>query len=99
MWANHDWYDIQPARMAGNPLQFAGGIGPEPFEAMADRLLQLFQHPSYLLVDGCPYFSIYELYRFVQGLGGLRQASLALERMRTKVRALGFPGIHINAVA
>lgn len=98
MWANHDWYDIQPAKMAGNALQFAGAIGAEPFEAMVDRLLQLFQHPSYLLVDGCPYFSIYELYRFVQGLGGTQQAALALNRMREKARALGFPDMHINAV-
>lgn len=98
MWANHDWYDIQPARMTGNLLQFAGAIGLEPFEAMVDRLLELFQHPSYLLVDGCPYFSIYELYRFVQGLGGVQQAALALEQMRKKVRALGFPDLHINAV-
>jgi hypothetical protein len=98
MWANHDWYDIQPAKMAGNLLQFAGSIGLEPFGAMVDRLLELFQHPSYLLVDGCPYFSIYELYRFVQGIGGVQQAALALKRMREKVRALGFPDMHINAV-
>lgn len=98
MWANHDWYDIQPAKMAGNTLQFMGAIGVEPFEAMVDRLLVLFQHPSYLLVDGCPYFSIYELFRFVQGLGGVQQAALALEQMRRKARALGFPDIHVNAV-
>lgn len=98
MWANHDWFDIQPARMANNPLLFAGAIGLKPFEAMVDRLLELFQHPSYLLVDGCPYFSIYETYRFVQGLGGVQQAALALKRMREKARALGFPDIHINAV-
>jgi len=98
MWANHDWYDIQPARMTGNLLQFTGAIGLEPFEAMVDRLLELFQHPSYLLVDGCPYFSIYELFRFVQGLGGVQEAALALEQMRIKVRALGFPDLHINAV-
>jgi Glycosyltransferase WbsX len=98
MWANHDWYDIQPAKMTGNLLQYEGTIGLEPFEAMVDRLLELFQHPSYLLVDGCPYFSIYELYRFVQGLGGAQQAALALKRMREKTRALGFPDMHINAV-
>jgi len=98
MWANHDWYDIQPAKMSGSPLQFAGGIGLNPFEAMVDRLLELFQHPSYMLVDGCPYFSIYELFRFVQGLGGVEQAALALEQMRKKTRALGFPDLHINAV-
>ncbi len=99
MWANHDWFDIQPAKMVGTPsLQFAGGIGVEPFEAMVDRLLELFQHPAYLLVNGCPYFSIYELYRFVQGLGGVQQAALALEQMRRKARVLGFPDIHINAI-
>jgi hypothetical protein len=99
MWANHDWFDIQPAKMVGAPpLQFAGAIASEPFEAMVDRLLELFQHHSYLLVNGCPYFSIYELYRFVQGLGGVKQAALALEQMRKKARALGFPDIHINAV-
>jgi hypothetical protein len=99
MWANHDWYDIQPAKMASPPtLQFAGAIGAVPFEAMVDRLLELFQHPSYLLVDGCPYFSIYELYRFVQGFGSVAEAALALEKMRAKARALGFPNIHVNAI-
>jgi hypothetical protein len=99
MWANHDWFDIQPAKMAGEPiLQYAGAIGAEPFEAMVDRLLKLFQHRSYLLVDGCPYFSIYELYRFIQGFGGVAQAALALDKMRGKARALGFPNVHVNAV-
>jgi hypothetical protein len=99
MWANHDWFDIHPAKLTARPtLQFEGAIGVDPFNAMVDRLLQLFQHPSYLLIDGCPYFSIYELYRFIQGFGGVTQAAQALEEMRRKVRALGFPGIHINAV-
>jgi hypothetical protein len=99
MWANHNWFDIQPAKMSvAPPLEFAGAIGAEPFEAMVDRLLALFQHPSYLLIDGCPYFSIYELFRFVQGFGGIAGAAVALEKMRAKVRAIGFPDIHLNAV-
>ena len=99
MWANHDWYNIQPAKMASPPpLQFAGAIGAEAFDAMVERLLQLFQHPSYLLVDGCPYFSIYELYRFVQGFGGVTDAARALGKMRAKARAVGFANIHVNAV-
>lgn len=99
MWANHDWFDIQPAKMTETPnLEFAGAIGAEPFEAMVIRLLELFQHPSYLLVDGCPYFSIYELYRFIQGFGGVAPAALALDKMRAKARALGFPSVHVNAV-
>lgn len=99
MWANHDWFDIQPAKLAGPPnLEFQGAIGPGPFDAMVDRLLELFQHPCYLLVEGCPYFSIYELYRFVEGFGGVTEATVALERMRERVRALGFPDVHVNAI-
>jgi hypothetical protein len=99
MWANHNWFDIHPAKMVGAPtLLNAGAIGAEPFDAMVERLLKLFQHPSYLLIDGCPYFSIYELYRFIQGFGGIAGAAKALEMMRSKVRALGFPNLHVNAI-
>ena len=99
MWANHDWFDIHPAKMLGPPtLQFVGAIGTEAFDAMVDRLLKLFQHPSYLRVNGRPYFSIYELYRFIQGFGGVEGAAQALQSMRSKVRALGFPGLHVNAI-
>ena len=77
MWANHDWFDIHPAKLGGRPnLQFAGALGAEAFESMCTQLLELFQKPSYLLVDGCPYFSIYELYRFIQGFGGVAAAGL-----------------------
>jgi hypothetical protein len=99
MWANHDWFDIHPAKMAVAPtLQYSGAIGPEAFGAMVDRLLELFQHPSYLLVNGCPYFSIYELYRFIQSCGGIEGAAQTLKKMRSRVRALGFPNLHVNAI-
>src|SRR5205814_4266735 len=68
MWANHDWFDIQPAKLGSPaPLQFAGGISLETFGEMSDRLLKLFQHPSHFTIDGAPYFSIYDLSRFVEG--------------------------------
>ena len=99
MWANHNWFDIHPAKMTEAPtLLYEGAIGAEAFDAMVARLLKLFQHPSYLLVKGCPYFSIYELYRFIEGLGGVANAAQALETMRSKVRALGFPDLHVNAI-
>jgi hypothetical protein len=99
MWANHDWYDIHPAKLTAAPtLQFPGAVTREAFDRMSDRLLQLFQHPSYLKLDGAPYFSLYELYRFIQGLGGVRPAAEALNALRAKARAAGFPGVHINAV-
>jgi hypothetical protein len=99
MWANHDWYDIHPAKLSAPPnLQFTGGVSRETFDVLSNRLLQLFQHPSYLTLDGAPYFSIYELYRFIQGMGGVRQAADALNALHSKATALGLPGVHINAV-
>ncbi|HEY9127370.1 MAG TPA: glycoside hydrolase family 99-like domain-containing protein [Acidobacteriaceae bacterium] len=99
MWANHDWYDIHPAKLTAAPtLQFPGAVTREAFDAMSNRLLELFQHPSYLKLDGAPYFSVYELYRFIQGLGGVRPAAEALDALRAKARAVGLPGVHLNAV-
>ena len=99
MWANHDWIDLHPAKLASpGKLQFRGGISRKAFDAMCQRVVELFQHPSYLKLDGQPYFSIYELFRFVEGMGGLAQAVLALDALRQKARAAGFPGVHINAV-
>jgi hypothetical protein len=99
MWANHDWIDLHPAKLdSPGKIQFHGGISRKAFEAMTDRVVELFQHPSYLKLKGKPYFSIYELYRFVEGMGGIKQAAEALDAFRAKAQAVGFPGIHINAV-
>jgi hypothetical protein len=99
MWANHDWFDLHPAKLDSPPkLQFAGGIGRAAFDAMCERVVKHFSHPSYLKVNGEPYFSIYELFRFVQGMGGVAQAAAALNGLRERARAAGFSGVHMNAV-
>ena len=99
MWANHDWIDLHPAKLGSTgSVQFPGAVSRNAFDAMCDRVVQLFQHPSYLKLDGEPYFSIYELFRFVQGLGSVAQAASALDALREKARAAGFSGVHINAV-
>jgi len=100
MWANHDWFDIHPAKLASPPyLQFPGQINPTTFENMTTYIVErYFSQESYLKIDGCPYFSVYELYRFVLGMGGSEQAAVELEKFRNKVRAAGFPDLHLNAV-
>jgi hypothetical protein len=99
MWANHDWIDLHPAKLdSPGKVQFRGGVSRSAFDAMCERVVQLFQHPSYLKLNGQPYFSIYELFRFVQGMGGPSQAARALDALRQKAAAAGFPGVHINAV-
>ena len=100
MWANHDWFDIHPAKLAEKPsLQFPGKVTPETFRKMTDYIVdRYFKAPSYWMIDGCPYFSIYELFNFVESMGGARQAATALADFRQKTKAAGFKDLHFNAV-
>ena len=99
MWANHDWIDLHPAKMdSPGKVQFHGGISRNAFDAMCRRVVELFKHPSYLKIEGKPYFSVYELFRFVEGMGGTTQAAAALDALNLKATTAGFPGVHLNAV-
>jgi hypothetical protein len=101
MWANHDWVDLFPRNpeIGNAPLFYPGAITPETFDKMTDYIIaKYFRHPSYWKIDGCPYFSIYELYRFIQGMGGREKAKEALEKFRAKTRKAGFKDLHLNAV-
>jgi hypothetical protein len=101
MWANHDWIDIHPATLSKAPaLVFPGTVKPETFDRMTDYIIATyFKHPSHWMIDGKPYFSIYELHTFVKSFGSLDAAKAALDRFREKTVAAGFPGLHLNAVA
>ena len=100
MWANHDWVDIHPAkRGVAPPLLYPGAITRETFERMTDHIVsRYFRHPSYWTIEGRPYFSIYEFYRLIEGLGGVDRTIEALREFRRKTRAAGFPDLHLNAV-
>lgn len=102
MWANHPWLNWFPSRLysAHEPLIYEGTYNAETFDAITDYILaHYFRDPSYYLVDGAPYFSIYLLKRLVDGLGGIGPARTALQRFREKTRRAGFRGLHLNAVA
>jgi Glycosyltransferase WbsX len=100
MWANHDWLDIQPAKRSSPPaLLHAGAVTPAVFDKMTDYVTATyFTDPSYWKIAGAPYFSIYELYRFIDGIGGIESAQTALARFREKTKAAGLPDLHLNAV-
>ena len=100
MWANHNWIDIQPARLDKKPdLLYPGTVTPETFESMTDYIIETyFKHPSYWKIDGCPYFSVYELHTFQKSFGGAEGARAAIQRFREKTQAAGFPDLHLNAV-
>lgn len=101
MWANHDWVDLFPRNPEKGEAQlfYRGGITPETFDRMTDYIISnYFNQPTYWKIDGCPYFSIYELYRFIEGMGGKEQAKAALEKFREKTKKAGFRDLHLNAV-
>jgi hypothetical protein len=100
MWANHDWFDIHPAKLASSPqLQFPGKVTPETFDKITDHVVNTyFKSPSYWTIDRCPYFSIYELFNFVASMGGADGAARAIADFRKKTKAAGFPDLHFNAV-
>jgi len=100
MWANHDWFDIHPAKLSSPPkLQFPGKVTLETFRAITDHVVSTyFKTSSYWTIDGCPYFSIYELFNFVASMGGVAGAARAIAEFRRKTRAAGFRDLHLNAV-
>ncbi|MBN8526778.1 MAG: glycoside hydrolase family 99-like domain-containing protein [Planctomycetes bacterium] len=98
MWANHDWLDIHPAKHVNRPQTLArGALSPEAFRRFTDHAIaRYFGQPNHLLIDGCPYFTIYELGTFIAGMGGIEGAVAAIDDFRARVRAAGFPGLHLN---
>jgi hypothetical protein len=100
MWANHDWVDIHPYTF-GEPqkLLYPGKITPETWDKMTDYVIaKYFKHSSYWLIDGAPYFSIYDLSNFLQSFGSTEGATKALATFRQKTKDAGFTDLHLNAV-
>lgn len=100
MWANHDWIDIHPAKRHIEPtLQFPGKITAEAWERMTTFLVETyFSHPSYWMVDGKPYFSVYDLSKLMASFGSIEATRAALDAFRAKCVEAGLPGLHLNAV-
>ena len=100
MWANQDWWDLYPAALDRDyDVLLSGTVTRTIFDAACDYVIaRFFSHPGYWKLEGCPYFSIYELSHLVNDLGGMAATQEALDGFRAKVRAAGFPDLHLNAV-
>ena len=99
MWANHDWLDIHPAEKNNFPLLYGGLVTPETVRKICRiHIENYFSRPEYFHIDGKPYFSIYELAKFVAIFGSTEAARNALEQFRKDCTDAGLPGVHLNAV-
>ena len=100
MWANHEAptvWDIE--RSHKYEVIWPGEVDQATFTIATDRLIdRYFGHPSYYTIDGKPVLSIYELSTLINGLGGITPSRNALDDFRRRVRAAGFPGLHLQAI-
>ncbi len=101
MWANHDWFDIQPyTRGAEQKLLYPGRFSAKRFDEICDHIIQAyFLRPNYWKIDGKPYFSVYDVQKFVESFGNLEATKAAMDRLREKAIAAGLKGVHWNLVA
>jgi hypothetical protein len=105
MWANHDMPDVFPTKFyqsqssPDRKILIPGDVTRETFDKMVDDIIEkYFKHPSYWLIDGCPYFSIYDMDALMKGLGGLEKTKEALDSFISKTKASGFPDLHLNVI-
>jgi hypothetical protein len=103
LWANHDMPDVFPARPYESAPNFKilwpGDVTRATFDQMIDEIIaKYFKHPSYWLIDGCPYFGIYDLGILIKGLGGVENTKQALADFRRKTKAAGFPDLHLEVM-
>ena len=101
MWANHDWKNIHP-HQRGTPVQllYPGIVSPDRFDAICDHVIEkYFKQQNYWKIDNKPYFSIYDIKRFVNGFDNVNEAKKALIKFDSKAKKAGFDGIHLNIVA
>jgi len=100
MWANHDWFDIHPRSLWHRPdMLYKGAVDGAAFLQITDFIIEhYFKHPNYLLHDGKPYFSVYDIGNLIRGLGGFAGTKKALADFRARTVAAGFAGLELNAV-
>ncbi|MCX6895518.1 MAG: glycoside hydrolase family 99-like domain-containing protein [Verrucomicrobia bacterium] len=104
MWANHDVglnWDKRNADAAltkkNKALIWKGSVDRAEFEKIAHRWIEkYFPQPTYYKINGKPVFMLYDLNKFIEGLGGIDQARDALAWFRAEVKKAGFPGVELQ---
>ncbi|MDO8586014.1 MAG: glycoside hydrolase family 99-like domain-containing protein [Armatimonadota bacterium] len=87
MWANHD---------LGSDT---GCVSRKTFDSITDLVTEkYFRHPSHYKIDGRPYFSIYDLGKFLGSFKDVRETKSAIVEFRQKTKAAGLPDLHLNVI-
>lgn len=100
MWANHDWWDLYPAkRRTLYDTLMPGATDRAAFERATEHVLTTYmRHPGYWRVGGGAYFSIYDIGTLQTGLGGRPATRAALDDLRARAQRAGVGELHLNVV-
>ena len=100
MWANHDWMNLHPAKLRDPRITlYPGQVTRETFETIIQHVVgDYFSQDCYWKLDGCPYFSVYDLTKLLASFGGIAGTRAALDDFRAATKAAGHPDLHLNAV-
>lgn len=98
MWANHDATYLWDKRNTDlSEVMWYGSQPREEFDRVCNRVIEkYFTKPNYYKIDGCPVFMIYDVCNLIRGLGGIENTKAAIASFREKVRAAGFPDLHLQ---
>ena len=98
MWANHDAGCLWDKRNCDNDaVVWLGSVPKQEFDRVCDRVIEkYFKQPNYYTINGCPVFMVYDICNLMRGLGGVDNTRAALEEFRQKVKAAGFPDLHLQ---
>lgn len=99
MWANHHVTNLWDNRVGAKDWKkpiWTAHVGEDEFRVIGRRWIeQYFKRPNYYRYDGKPVLMIYELSRFIEGVGGLEQTRRALAGLRADCKAAGLGGLHV----
>ena len=101
MWANHNAYHTWDKRNSDDfhTYVWSGAVDRKQFEIIGKRwIVQYFSKDNYYKIDGKPVVSIYELYNFVMGLGGVNEAKEAMLWLENEAKKAGLSGVHFQFV-
>ncbi len=100
MWCNHDAIQAHPgSRMFPTPVLQPGSITAETFVNATQHCIdKYFPQPNYLRLGDGLYFSIYQLPKMINELGGTQKMRALFDDFRHRVEKAGLGKLHLNAV-
>jgi len=102
MYANHDvdklWDNRVGTADGKDKVVWPAKISDADWRLIVDRWIEkYFKRPNYYKIEGKPVLSIYSLRGFV-AWDGLEKAKARLDYLRARVKAAGFPGLHLQVI-